>query len=68
MKMKILGRGQSYGKNLDLNCANPSLLHLSSLVGIDLGCSIDMIDKNLEIIRKMEIPRREIYFQNLIGK
>lgn len=55
-------------REIDLNCANPSLLHISSLVGIDLRCSIDMVDKNLETIRKMEIARREIYFQNIAGK
>ena len=35
------------------------------MVGIDLGCSIDMIDKKLDIINKMEKARRDIYFQNI---
>nr|XP_020184312.1 golgin subfamily A member 6-like protein 22 [Aegilops tauschii subsp. strangulata] len=55
----------NYGKNSDLVPTDASLLHISSLVGIDLGCSIEMIDKNLEIINKMEIARRELYLQNI---
>ena len=30
-----------------------------------MGCSIEMIDKNIEIINRMEIARRELYFQNI---
>lgn len=44
----------NYGKTPNPNTPNPSLLHMTSLVGIDNGCSIDMIDKNVEAIRKME--------------
>ena len=55
----------NYGKNSELVIADASLLHIGSLVGIDLGCSIEMIDKNIDIINKMEIARRELYFQNI---
>lgn len=55
----------NYGMASDPNIPNPSLLHMSSLVGIELGCSIDMIDKNIEAIRKMEIARKEFYLNNI---
>ena len=55
----------NYGKNSELAFDDASLLHISALVGIDLGCSIEMIDKNTEIINKMEVARRELYFQNI---
>ena len=38
------------------------------MVGIDLGCSIYMIDKNLDIIKKLEEARRDMYFQNIKTK
>ena len=55
----------NYGKNLDAEFAESSLLRISSVVGIDSGCSIDMIDRNLDIIKKMEMARKEMYFQNI---
>ena len=55
----------NYGKDSISEFANPSLLEISSMVGIDLGCSIDMIEKNVDIINKMEKARKEIYFQSI---
>ena len=55
----------NYGKDSVFEFANPSLLQISSMVGIDLGCSVDMIAKNVDIINKMERARREIYFQSV---
>ena len=55
----------NYGMSTYPNVVNPSFLHISSLIGIDLGCSIEMVEKNLEAINKMEIARRELYLQNI---
>lgn len=60
----LVTRGEeryNYGKNADPYAVNSSLLHMTSLVGIDLGCSIEMIDKNMKVIQKMEIARKEFY-------
>lgn len=45
----------NYGKSVNPSTSNPSLLHMTSLVGIDLGCSIEMIDKNIEVIQKWKL-------------
>lgn len=42
----------NYGSLADPTSSNASLLRMTSLVGVDLGCSIDMIDRNIEIIKK----------------
>lgn len=44
----------NYGKTPDPTTTNPSLLHMTSLVGIDLGYD----RKNIEVIQKMEVARR----------
>ena len=38
---------------------------MASMVGIDLGCSIDMVDNNLEIMRNLEQARQDMMRQNL---
>ena len=55
----------NYGKDSVPEFVNPSLLQISSMVGIDLGCSIDLIEKNIDIINKMDKARIEIYFQSV---
>lgn len=45
-----------------------SLLHMYDVVGIDLGCSIEMVEHNLEIIEKMEQVRKDFYIQNIADK
>lgn len=45
-----------YGKNDHLTTFDydrPSLMKLTSMVRIDLGCSIDMVEHNLNIIRNV---------------
>lgn len=34
---------------------------MTSLVGIDLGCSLDMVEHNLDIIRNMEQARKDMF-------
>ena len=58
----------NYGNfdNLDVfNFPNNTLADMASMVGIDLGCSLDMIDTNLEIMRNLEQARRDVFRQNL---
>lgn len=45
--------------------SEPSLLHMPDLVGIDLGCSIDMVEHNLDVINKMEQSKKDFYFYNI---
>lgn len=52
----------NYGESsLDDFPNNNSLMHLTSLVGIGLGCSIETIEHNLDIIRQLEIARKNIF-------
>lgn len=49
----------NYGNNTDPSTSeNDSLMHMTSLIGIDPGCSIEMIDKNIAMIQKMEKVRK----------
>lgn len=57
-----------YGNGIILSPAKTSLLHVSNLVGVGLGCSIDMIDQNLNLFDKMEQARRDFYLQNQANK
>ena len=41
---------------------------MANRVGIDLGCALDMVTHNLDLISNMEQARRDIYLQNLINK
>ena len=58
----------NYGKNHDLNCHDASLLFMADKIGIDLGCSINMVESNLDIIAKMEQCRKEFYLQHICQK
>lgn len=40
---------------LDLN--NSSLLTMSSCIGVDLGCTMDLMGHNIEIMRTLAIAR-----------
>ena len=55
----------NYGNSFESLHDNSSLLFMADKVGIDLGCTIDMIDHNLDIIRKMEQSRHDFYNQQM---
>lgn len=55
----------NYGKNELLSAERISLFDMSSRVGIDLGCSIEMINQNIDLVASMEQARRDIYLQSL---
>ncbi|XBI13318.1 hypothetical protein VPH35_140065 [Triticum aestivum] len=55
----------NYGKFQNLNCHDISLLDMADKIGIDLGCSINMIESNLDIIARMEQCRKEFYLQHI---
>ena len=58
----------NYGNSDDLdvfNSSNISLAAMASMVGIDLGCSIEMIETNLDIMRDLEQARVDIIKNNL---
>lgn len=57
-----------YGMNFELSSHNSSLLFMADKIGVDLGCSIGMINQNLDIIAKMEQSRKDFYFQNIANK
>lgn len=40
-------------------------MHIPSLVSTDLGCFINMIDHNLDIISKLERARDDLFQQSL---
>lgn len=40
---------------------NTFLLTMTSCIGIDLACTLDMIGNNVEIIRKLEIVRFDMH-------
>ena len=56
-----------YGNSDDnlnvLNQSNITLSDMAHLVGIDLGCSLDMVETNLEIMRKLEKVRYDLMIQ-----
>lgn len=52
------------GNRLDPNCPNASLLHLTCLVGIDHGCSIDMVEHNVDMTKKMKHARVDLFQKN----
>lgn len=41
---------------------------MSDMVGIDIGCSIEMVERNIDIIHKMEQPRKDFFIQNIVNK
>lgn len=55
----------NYGNSFESLHDNSSLLFMADKVGIDLGCTIQMIDHNLDIIRKMEQSRHDFYNQQM---
>lgn len=57
-----------YGINYELSAHNFSLLFMADRIGIDLGCSIGLINQNLDIIAKMEQSRKDFYIQNIANK
>lgn len=58
----------NYGNDSDSSNSNASLLKLCALVGINLGCSIDMVEHNLDIIKNMEQSRKDFFQQNIASK
>ena len=58
----------NYGKDSTLFDEKNSLYDMASKVGIDLGCALDMVAQNLDLISNMEQARRDIYLQNSINK
>ena len=34
-------------------------------VGVELGCTIDLVNQNIDLIVNMEQTRRELYLQNI---
>lgn len=57
----------NYGKKDVLSPKRISLLDMSSRLGVDLGCSIEMVNHNIDLIDNMEQARRDIYLQSLIN-
>ena len=60
----------NYGNSDDLDiftCSNITLAAMASAVGIDLGCSMEMIDTNIDIMRNLEQARQDIMKQNLVN-
>ena len=37
-------------------------------MGIDLGCALDMVNQNLDLISNMEQARRDLYLQSIKNK
>lgn len=58
----------NYGNYNTHDPFDPTLFHMSSMVGIDLGCSIAMIDQNPYLISKMEQSRKYFYHQNIANR
>ena len=56
----------NYGNSDDLDvftCSNLTLATMASAVGIDLGCSLEMINTNIDIMRILEQARQDIMNQ-----
>lgn len=45
----------------DFSSENVKLLDVASLIGVDLGVSLDMVEHNLKLIQSHESARREMY-------
>lgn len=44
-----------------LDSSNISLLKMTSYIGIDLRCTLDMIDTNVGLMRRLEVARLDMY-------
>ena len=58
----------NYGKTHISDEESSSLLFMANKIGIDLGCTIYMVNQNLEIIERMEQSRKDFYFTHLKQK
>lgn len=61
----------NYGMDTDPSSSIVSLLHMSALVEVDFGkygCSIEIVDRNLDIIKKMKQVRKDFFLQNIVNK
>lgn len=52
-----------YGKNDALSSQKTSLINMPSLIGVNLGCSVAIIDQNLDLISIMEQDRKYFYLK-----
>ena len=58
----------NYGKSPTILDERISLFDMAKNVGVELGCTIDLVNQNLDLIANMEQARRDIYLQNSINK
>lgn len=47
-----------------INSSNDSLFHIASSLGISLGCSLEMVDSNLDLLRPQEQARANLLLES----
>lgn len=48
--------------------SNISLVQMAQVIGVDLGCSIDAIDANTQVLRDLEVARINLYKKTMREK
>ena len=55
----------NYGKSSTISDERVYLFKMVKNVCVELGCTIDLVNQNLELISNMEQARRNLYLQNI---